>query len=228
VTQLYYVETTVPEFHGHRNVLLIWFVTDRAKPVQRPYAELIEDYDPAYEYIYYSEEAIDELFSKDEAKAFVAWLKQNRGVTDENIKIVESPLPTTKNAMALRLIPVGGPQDFLIMKEVSGRDSPLGFTVLGYYDLRALKPIDQVVRPVISSEASSSSTASLSPANNRPTYFGWKLPLWLIRLIEYLAGPRGEFYHSPSALGRLTDASHPNKARHFKRRVPIQRRVPTR
>ena len=32
--------------------------------------------------------------------------------------------------------------------------------------------------------------------NNPPTYFGWKLPLWLIRLIEYLAGPRGEYYHS--------------------------------
>jgi hypothetical protein len=31
-----------------------------------------------------------------------------------------------------------------------------------------------------------------------------------------------------AALGRLTGASHLNKARHFKRRVPIQRRVPTR
>ena len=32
--------------------------------------------------------------------------------------------------------------------------------------------------------------------NNPPTYFGWKLPLWLIRLIEYSAGPKGEYYHS--------------------------------
>jgi hypothetical protein len=27
-----------------------------------------------------------------------------------------------------------------------------------------------------------------------PVYIGW--PRWVVRLIEYLAGPRGEYYHS--------------------------------
>ena len=38
----------------------------------------------------YPEGAIDELFSQAEAEAFVAWLKRNRGQTDETTKITEA------------------------------------------------------------------------------------------------------------------------------------------
>jgi hypothetical protein len=146
--KLYHVETIVPEFGGHREVCLSWFVDRRVVSANRPYAELINDYDPDDEYNCYPEGAIYELFSGDEAQAFVAWLKQNVGETDETTKISEVTLPIEGNIMGTGAIPIGGPQGFLKMKEVSGSEpaaSPLGFTVLGYLDLRAHEPIDKSV-----------------------------------------------------------------------------------
>jgi hypothetical protein len=144
--KLYEVRTVAPEFKGHRNVTIHWFVDRRTTRVQRPYAELIAGYDRA-ENDPYSEGAIDELFSAAEAEAFVDWLKDNRGATGEDTTVDEAALPISRNLMGFGAIPVGGAQDFLCMDEVAGNPaaSPLGFTVLGYYDLRAYEPIDKSV-----------------------------------------------------------------------------------
>ena len=145
--KLYRVRTVVPEFKGHRNVTIQWFVHGRTTAAQRPYAELIAGYDPADEDNPYPEGAIHELFSAAEAEAFVGWLKDNRGVTDEDTTVDEAAMPISNNTLGFGAIPVGGAQDFLCMDEVAGDPaaSPLGFTVLGYYDLRAYEPIDKAV-----------------------------------------------------------------------------------
>ena len=140
-TKLYTVTTVVPEFKGHRDVSISWFVAKRASPVQRPYAELIADCDAAKEDHQYAEEAIDELFSDAEALSFVDWLKGSGRATDESTKIVEATLPIPENVVALGAIPVGGPQDTLDLAE----NAELGFTVSGYFDLRAHEPIDKSV-----------------------------------------------------------------------------------
>jgi hypothetical protein len=145
--KLHTVETVIPEFRGHRDVTTCWFVTKRAFRFQRPYAELIVGYNPA-EKDPYAEEAIDELFSEAEAASFVDWLKRNRGATDEDTRIVEAALPIQKNACGFGSIAVGGATDFIAIDEVAERDvttSPLGFTVLGYFDLRAHEPMDKSV-----------------------------------------------------------------------------------
>jgi hypothetical protein len=145
--RLYRASTSVSEFNGHREVTLHWFVDRRTIPAQRPYAELIADYDPAQNDTYYLEDAIDELFSADEVAAFVGWLKDNRGATDKDTAVDEAALPIASDIIGFGAIAVGGPQDFLCMAEVAGAPaaSPLGFTVLGYYDLRASEPIDKSV-----------------------------------------------------------------------------------
>jgi hypothetical protein len=139
INALYHIKTVVPEFEGHRDVWINWFVESRTNPVERTYAELIEGYDPAEDYHYYSEGAIEELFSAAEADAFVRWLKDNREAT-EDTTVDEVALPLARNRIGLSAIPLGGPQDSLCMDT-----SSLGFLVQGYYDLRGHEPIDKSV-----------------------------------------------------------------------------------
>jgi hypothetical protein len=144
--KLYRASTSVPEFKGHRDVTIQWFVDRRVTPAQRPYAELIAGYDPAQNDPY-PEGAIDELFSAAEIEAFVRWLKDNREATDKDTTVDEQALPISSDIAGFGAIAVGGAQDFLCMGEVAGDPaaSPLGFTVLGYYDLSASEPIDKSV-----------------------------------------------------------------------------------
>src|SRR5271166_4819824 len=86
--KLYTVRTVIPEFDGHRNVAVSWFVAERSLRVRRRYAELIAGYE-ATERDGYAEEAIDELFSAAEAEAFVGWIKIDRGATDEDTTVTE-------------------------------------------------------------------------------------------------------------------------------------------
>ncbi len=136
--KLYRVTTTVPEFKGHRDVLISWFVDKRASRVQRPYAELIVGYDPAEKNLY-AEEAVDELFSEAEAETLADWLNANR---NGDTRIAEAELPLPANICGFGAIAVGGPTDFLKLNKGPTR---LGFKVLGYYDLRGHEPIDKSV-----------------------------------------------------------------------------------
>ena len=143
--ELYGVKTVLPEYSGHRDVVLAWFVIERDSPVKRPYAELAEGYDPADEYAGYLEGAIDELFTRDEAEALLAWLKANRNETHNNSTIVEHALPIANNSIGLGAIPVGGGPDYLMPHEIGEGTFPLPFKVYGYFDLRAHEPIDKSV-----------------------------------------------------------------------------------
>jgi hypothetical protein len=138
---LYQVKTVLPEFRGHRDVSIHWFVTERASLDQRPpYAEAIVNYDATNEnHQQYAEGAVDELFGHAEAEAFVEWLKSNDFFTDGTTKIVEAALPIPENTCGLCAIPLGGSQECLeIVATAKRRGIPwgLGVHVSGYFDLR--------------------------------------------------------------------------------------------
>ncbi len=142
--KLFHVITTVPEFRGHRDVQLWWFVNHRVKLEERPCSELIEGYELTLEPDWRGpspEEAIDELFSEAEAAAFVAWLKQNRNETDETTKLREAGLPLSVNNVGLNAIPCGGGIDNLGLRDFD--EATLGFSVYGFYDLRAHDRIEE-------------------------------------------------------------------------------------
>jgi len=52
--KLYRVRPTAKEYHGYRDIVFQWF--RHAMPQgQRPYAELIKDYEPGNRYAFYVE-----------------------------------------------------------------------------------------------------------------------------------------------------------------------------
>jgi hypothetical protein len=75
--ELFHVRSIAPELKGHRDVPISWFVSERPQPLGLSYASLIENYDPADRFRMYSEGAIDELFTRAEADALVAYLKDH-------------------------------------------------------------------------------------------------------------------------------------------------------
>jgi hypothetical protein len=125
------------------DVALCWFVEERAAPTDRPYSELTEGCGDERRYSdrRYLEEAIDEMFSQVEAEAFVAWLKQHRGQTDETTKITEAELPIAFNTIGAGAVPYGGGIDCLVLR---GLPASLGFRACGYYDLRHYEPVEQL------------------------------------------------------------------------------------
>ncbi len=144
MTKLYAVTTTAPELFEHKDVEINWFVSERQLPVERPYAELISNYDPADDNVCYPKLAIDELFDEAEVAAFVAWLKVNRGADDEDTKVSEAKLPIAITGIGYRAIPVGGGTGFL--RELAD-GTQLGFAVAGYYDLRHCEQIEAAPAP---------------------------------------------------------------------------------
>jgi hypothetical protein len=137
--KVFYVTTKVADFSGFMDAYLHWFVVDR-KPclfgsdgtLGIGYDEVIADYDAAAVYHRHSEEAVEELFTKDEADTFVAWARANRNGGDTMIR--EYALPVQNNIMPLGAIPVGGPQNFLMIDR--SPDYNLPFKAWGYYDTR--------------------------------------------------------------------------------------------
>jgi len=126
--QLFRVYSLLPEFDGHKNVAMNWFVSERKEPLVLPYESLIEEYDASNSY---PRGALDEMFTEAEANALVGYLKEFYG---DNPKIEKQSLPIPSNRMGNGAIAVGGPQDFLM---ISKRETyRLPFEVFGYYDLR--------------------------------------------------------------------------------------------
>src|SRR5262249_30700496 len=64
--KLYRVRTTAKEYHGYRDVVFHWFGHPMPQG-QRPYADLIKDYEPRDRDAVYVEAYIEELFTWDEA-----------------------------------------------------------------------------------------------------------------------------------------------------------------
>jgi len=133
---LYRIHTITDDFREADGVEITWVAVGREAP-PAPYAEAIRDPLPGSEsYRYqrsrYQQSAVDELFTHEEAEAWVAYLRKHYG--DESAEIVEQPLPLTGDAMGLTDLPLGGGQDLLVPAKED--DYPFSFEVYGYYDFR--------------------------------------------------------------------------------------------
>ncbi len=99
---LYRVLTVVREYHGCKDVTFVWFYEAERPP--RPYAELIENYQPdpkeggCWGNMSYAEDYIRELFSLDEARQLKDYLDREYGhegtttITEEHLPIPREPL----------------------------------------------------------------------------------------------------------------------------------------
>jgi hypothetical protein len=134
--KLYNVRTTVKEYHGCKNVVFHWFYDgDRPTP-RRPYAELIENYEPDG---FYSEDYIDRLFTEDEASQVKQYLDQEHG-HEGTTTITEEPLPVANNVMSVAAIAVGGGDDFYMLDKEPEYSLP--FKVEGYFNLVGCELVD--------------------------------------------------------------------------------------
>ena len=91
VMDLYKVTTIVKEFDGCKNVQFKWFHCERTS---RPYADLIEGYDPFDDNDHvYAESCIDEMFTLEEAHALKEFLDHYDDEGTTTIKKAELPIP---------------------------------------------------------------------------------------------------------------------------------------
>ena len=126
--KLYRAHTIVEEYGGCKDVTFCWFRCGPGEP--RPYAELIDDYDPSDDGC--AEGAIDELFTATEANALKAYLDQEHG--HEGVTTIkEARLPIPNNMMGVGAIPVGGGDGFQMLNREPAYN--LSFKVWGYFNL---------------------------------------------------------------------------------------------
>jgi hypothetical protein len=135
--KLYKVTTMVSKYHGCKNVQFIWFRCEPG-PQKRPYAELIENYDPEGDQ-YYAEDHIEELFTEDEAQSLKAYLDREHG-HEGTTTISEADLPYPNNLMGVGAIAVGGGDDFYQLCDEPEYSLP--FKVWGYFDLVGCELLD--------------------------------------------------------------------------------------
>jgi hypothetical protein len=130
--ELFQVHTVMKEYDGYKDVPFIWFCPKRvAGP--RPYADLIEGYQPTSEFAGYSESCIDEFFNRDEAnmlKEFLDRICEPGDVT--TIEAIKLPIPS--NWMGFGSLAVGGNNDFYMLDRTQNYSLP--FAVWGYFDFR--------------------------------------------------------------------------------------------
>ena len=105
--KLYSVTSDVLEFEGYKNVAFNWFLVDPPRN-QRPYAELIEGYDPNEPNIDLPMDAIDELFTEEQAHALKRYLDDRHG-GDMTTTIAEAKFPFSKDTVAFGQLPSCGP-----------------------------------------------------------------------------------------------------------------------
>ena len=136
--KLYTVETTTKEYAGCKDVTFGWFYESARKP-RRPYARLIENYDPDAADNVYSEGCIDELFTAVEAAALKSYLDREHGHNSvTTIKPAKLPIPNNLIGYGARA--VGGGDDFYTLSEERGYSLP--FKVWGYFNLVGCELVD--------------------------------------------------------------------------------------
>jgi hypothetical protein len=139
--KLYYVRTTVPEFKTRgckfKDVILDWFVTKHEQPYTPPYSELITGYDQCSDR-FYPEDAVDEMFTAEEALALLAWLNEHR---PGESSITQAKLPISSNTAGCGAVAVGGPCDFLMVCKSDDWDLP--FKAWAYFDVRDCERMEQ-------------------------------------------------------------------------------------
>ncbi len=129
--QLFSITSTIPVFRDHSNVAIGWFVRRRTQPVARRYSNLIENYDALpTDARLYPEGAVDELFTRQEADALAAWLREHRH--DLSAKVDQVNLPIPANIIGLGAVPCGGGVDCLLLGTEEGCPLEVG----GFFDLR--------------------------------------------------------------------------------------------
>ena len=139
--KLYRVYSTVDGWkHRHwffDGVTITWLARRVAKDRYRPpwVEEPVVDVRTG-EKNFYLASAVDELFTREEAEAFVAYLKERYG--DDTARMWEYPTPVPACNMGLGDIPVGGGVSTCLVQWKEGY--PFDFEVEGYYDLRDLEP----------------------------------------------------------------------------------------
>ena len=138
--RLYQAHSTADKFElngvMYCDVPIGWFMQRRDGP-PFPYREIIDGYSDLDERARLNAEmAVDELLTKGEVDALKAYLA--RQYDDDSFNAVEEPLPIPRERAASWLptgaIPVGGPQDFLLIDENPSYSLP--FSVWGYFDVR--------------------------------------------------------------------------------------------
>jgi hypothetical protein len=129
--KLYSVITTVKEYSGCKNVIFRWFRHAMLQG-QRPYPDLIKDYEPRNRDAFYVEAYIEELFTWDEARQLEAYLDQHHGDQGDTV-IKEVTLPVENNVMGFGGRAVGGGDSFYMLSEEPEYSLP--FKVWGYFNL---------------------------------------------------------------------------------------------
>ena len=138
--KLFSVQSVVKSYRGCRNVHIAWFIERGESKPHRPYAELIKDYDPSsWECQQYTEGAIDDMFTEEEAVQLKEYLERANG-DQATTTIHEVELPIEKLEMSPGAMPAGGGCDFLMLFKRAGY--PLPFEVWGYFDLRHCESLD--------------------------------------------------------------------------------------
>jgi hypothetical protein len=94
---LYRVQTRTDAIEGYDDVLITWAAEGRTAPVA-PYADVIEGLGSGDHADQFRRNAVDELFTFEEAQAWVAYLQ--RHYSSESSEVVEQPLPLPPNAVA--------------------------------------------------------------------------------------------------------------------------------
>jgi hypothetical protein len=136
--KLYRVQSKVREFRGCRDVEFIWFRGDKPSE-HRPYAELIESYNPNHECAVYREGHIDELFTEKEALLLKEYLDRNHG-DEGTTEIREKRLPVPNIFIGFGDLAVGGNDGYYYLFDERGYALP--FKVLGYFDLEGCTLVD--------------------------------------------------------------------------------------
>jgi hypothetical protein len=134
---LYYVHTIVKEYAGCKHIKFSWFRTEKS---DRPYGQLVKDYNPDEAMAAYSELAVDELFSFDEANALKRYLDWHHGAEDETT-IVKAEIPLANNVGGMGALAVGGGDDFYELHKEPEYSLP--FKVEGYFNLVGCELIDE-------------------------------------------------------------------------------------
>jgi hypothetical protein len=127
-TKLCRVRTTKEEFKGYHDVEITWIAMDRKEPPVH-YADAIEGLSADVEANGRQRDAVDELFTRDEAEAWAGYLRKH--YDDKSVEIVEQLLPLGADIRGLSY-PQGGPN---LLRPVRENDYPFRFEVYGYYDL---------------------------------------------------------------------------------------------
>lgn len=138
-TKLYRVKSVYKKLKGFTNVPFYWFYGGRRTPA-RPYADLIANYgedvegDVLHRHRELSENAIDELFTEDEAKQLVAYLQHEEEDGDQaTITVEEEPLPISNNSIPIAYAPCNRETGIVKLAENAGYSLP--FKVAGRFNL---------------------------------------------------------------------------------------------